>query len=166
MILFIEPISKNIGMYVPAYPLPILEIASFVKINRPEIEIEIISIPVDYGLPLNKTGKEQIYQKLLQDIAQMRPKGIGISCTAISQAEEVIGLCDFIKAYDPNIFIFLGGYFPTIYYEEIFSRTSAVDLIVVGSHGRHGLALLLGSTADAVLHHAKCDVMAVRLQDG
>ena len=40
-----------------------------------------------------------------------------------------------------------------------------VDLIVVGSHGRHGLALLLGSTANAVLHHALCDVMAVRLQD-
>lgn len=40
-----------------------------------------------------------------------------------------------------------------------------VDLIVVGSHGRHGLALLLGSTANAVLHHAQCDVLAVRLQD-
>jgi len=40
-----------------------------------------------------------------------------------------------------------------------------VDLIVVGSHGRHGLALLLGSTANAVLHYAACDVMAVRLQD-
>lgn len=38
-----------------------------------------------------------------------------------------------------------------------------VDLIVVGSHGRHGLALLLGSTANGVLHHAKCDVLAVRL---
>lgn len=40
-----------------------------------------------------------------------------------------------------------------------------VDLIVVGSHGRHGLALLLGSTANAVLHYAKCDVLAVRLKD-
>lgn len=40
-----------------------------------------------------------------------------------------------------------------------------VDLIVVGSHGRHGLELLLGSTASAVLHHAKCDVLAVRLTD-
>jgi|SRR5690606_6864378 len=39
-----------------------------------------------------------------------------------------------------------------------------VDLIVVGSHGRHGLVLLLGSTANGVLHHAKCDVLAVRLQ--
>ena len=40
-----------------------------------------------------------------------------------------------------------------------------VDLIVVGSHGRHGLALLLGSTADGILHYAKCDVLAVRLKD-
>ncbi|MDD5461480.1 MAG: universal stress protein [Methylococcales bacterium] len=40
-----------------------------------------------------------------------------------------------------------------------------VDLIVVGSHGRHGLALLLGSTANGVLHHAACDVLAVRLQE-
>ncbi len=40
-----------------------------------------------------------------------------------------------------------------------------VDLIVMGSNGRHGLALLLGSTASGVLHYAKCDVLAVRLQD-
>ena len=38
------------------------------------------------------------------------------------------------------------------------------DLIVVGSHGRHGLALLLGSTANDVLYGAPCDVLAVRLQ--
>lgn len=37
------------------------------------------------------------------------------------------------------------------------------DLIVVGSHGRHGLALLLGSTANDVLHGAICDVLAVHL---
>ncbi|MCF7965006.1 universal stress protein [Methylobacter sp. Wu8] len=40
-----------------------------------------------------------------------------------------------------------------------------VDLIVVGSHGRHGLSLLLGATANSVLHYARCDVMAIRLQD-
>ena len=38
------------------------------------------------------------------------------------------------------------------------------DLIVVGSHGRRGLSRLLGSTADAVLHHAECDVLAVRAE--
>ena len=40
-----------------------------------------------------------------------------------------------------------------------------VDLIVVGSHGREGIQLLLGSTANAVLHGARCDVLAVRIQD-
>lgn len=41
--------------------------------------------------------------------------------------------------------------------------TKEVDVIVVGSHGRHGLALLLGSTANGVLHGATCDVLAVRV---
>lgn len=39
------------------------------------------------------------------------------------------------------------------------------DLIIVGSHGRHGLALLLGSTANGVLHGAQCDVLAIRVRD-
>lgn len=39
----------------------------------------------------------------------------------------------------------------------------SADLIVVGSHGRHGLALLMGSTANGVLHGAKRDVLAVRV---
>ena len=43
------------------------------------------------------------------------------------------------------------------------AREHGVDLIVVGSHGRHGLALLLGSTANAVLHGAFCDVLAGRI---
>lgn len=37
------------------------------------------------------------------------------------------------------------------------------DLIVIGSHSRRGLSLLLGSTANAVLQHARCDVLAVRI---
>lgn len=36
------------------------------------------------------------------------------------------------------------------------------DLIVVGSHGHSGMEILLGSTANAILHAAKCDVLAVR----
>jgi universal stress protein A len=38
------------------------------------------------------------------------------------------------------------------------------DMIVVGSHGRHGFKILLGSTANAVLHGAKCDVLVVRFK--
>lgn len=38
-----------------------------------------------------------------------------------------------------------------------------VDLIVIGNHSRHGFGLLLGSTANGVLHDAKCDVLVVRV---
>lgn len=43
------------------------------------------------------------------------------------------------------------------------SEEQQCDLIVIGSHGRHGLSLLLGSTANGVLHGAKSDVLAVRV---
>jgi universal stress protein A len=41
------------------------------------------------------------------------------------------------------------------------AEQEAADLIIVGSHGRKGLALLLGSTPNSVLHGATCDVLAV-----
>ena len=48
---------------------------------------------------------------------------------------------------------------------EIFrvAQEQAVDLIVIGTHGRHGVGLLLGSTATAILHGTPCDVHAVRI---
>ena len=47
---------------------------------------------------------------------------------------------------------------------QALAKAQNCDLIVVGSHGRHGLALLLGSTANDVLHGAPCDVLAVSLK--
>jgi universal stress protein A len=40
------------------------------------------------------------------------------------------------------------------------------DLIVIGSHGRHGLPqVMLGSTANGVLHGAECDVLTARIRE-
>ncbi len=41
---------------------------------------------------------------------------------------------------------------------------SGADLLIIGTHGQHGLGLLLGSTANAVLHGTKCDVLVVRVK--
>ena len=46
-----------------------------------------------------------------------------------------------------------------------FAQQQGCDLIVIGTHGRHGVATLLGSTANAVLHGTPCDVMCVRVGD-
>ncbi|CAA6821960.1 MAG: Unknown protein [uncultured Thiotrichaceae bacterium] len=44
------------------------------------------------------------------------------------------------------------------------ANQSGADLIVAGSHGRHGLSLLFhGSTTNELLHDAPCDVLAVRI---
>lgn len=39
------------------------------------------------------------------------------------------------------------------------------DLIVMGRHGLSGIKALLGSVTDSVMHAAKCDVLAVSLDD-
>jgi universal stress protein A len=43
------------------------------------------------------------------------------------------------------------------------AQEQKVDLIVLGSRERHGVAILVNFTEDTVLHAAPCDVLAVRL---
>lgn len=43
------------------------------------------------------------------------------------------------------------------------AKEHGTDLVIVGSHGRKGLQLLLGSTANGVLHGTVCDVLAIRI---
>ena len=44
-----------------------------------------------------------------------------------------------------------------------YAEAQQIDLIVIGSHGHHGLAKLLGSTAYGVINNARCDVLVVRM---
>jgi len=54
----------------------------------------------------------------------------------------------------------LGATYPEI---TRYAADRAVDLIVIGTHGRTGLAhALLGSTAEKVVRHAACPVVTVR----
>lgn len=46
-----------------------------------------------------------------------------------------------------------------------YAKQHQCDLIILGSHGRHGFGLLLGSTANGVLHHMPCDVMAIKIKE-
>ncbi|MBS0289302.1 MAG: universal stress protein [Proteobacteria bacterium] len=57
-------------------------------------------------------------------------------------------------------FLEMGGAVQTVVLEK--AKELQVDLIIVGGHGRHGISLLLGSIADGIIHHAHCDVLAIR----
>jgi universal stress protein A len=47
-----------------------------------------------------------------------------------------------------------------------FAKQINADLIVIGRRGLSGLQRLIGSTADAILHDAACDVLAVKIDEG
>lgn len=43
-----------------------------------------------------------------------------------------------------------------------FAKEQHIDLIVLATHGRHGISPILGSTAYGVAHRAPCAVLTVR----
>ena len=76
--------------------------------------------------------------------------------------ERLDALADQLNVAGENRHVVLGQ--PAREMHRIASE-GAVDLIVVGSHGRHGLSLIFGSTSNSVLHGAGCDVLAVRINE-
>ena len=74
-------------------------------------------------------------------------------------------LANWVKELDlgnPEVEVLLGSSAATIL---SFAEAQDVDLIVMGSHGRKGLARLLGSTTHSVLNRARCEVLSVPLHD-
>ena len=69
-------------------------------------------------------------------------------------------LADKVGVREADTYVILGVPAPSI---KAQAEELDADLIVLGTHGRHGLGLLLGSTANGVLHGATCDVLAVKI---
>jgi universal stress protein A len=102
----------------------------------------------------------QVYGGL--DMAPIASGAISFEEEALKQARSQ--LTDLGARYgvaEQDIHVVLGA--PAHEVRESSSEFAA-DLIVIGTHGRHGLGLLLGSTANGVLHGVDCDVLAVRVR--
>ena len=74
--------------------------------------------------------------------------------------EQLDKLCSALSVPESNRYLISGR--PE---SEIPTHARAIDcnLIIVGTHARWGLALLLGSTTAGVMHGANCDVLAVKV---
>lgn len=95
------------------------------------------------------------------DMAPITSGAVAFERDAIEQAgKQLKQLGGAHGIAEANCYIKLGA--PAIEIRALAEELAA-DLIVIGTHGRHGLGLLLGSTANAVLHGVKCDVLAVRI---
>lgn len=101
----------------------------------------------------------QVYGGL--DMAPIARGTISFEEEASTQARKQLEtLADEYGIDQQNVHVILGAPGPEI---RDLARSTGADLIVLGGHGRHGFNLLLGSTANAVLHDSGCNVLAVRL---
>ena len=85
----------------------------------------------------------------------------GIESQAVEYAK--VSLAELISRHgieSGSMDVIIGAPAPEI---RKLAKDMGADLIVMGTHGQHGLGLMLGSTANAVLHGAACDVLSVRV---
>jgi len=88
--------------------------------------------------------------------------GAGIDSKALEHT--TAWLSDLVKPYgidDSATNVVVGT--PAVEIRQLAEKIGA-DLIVLGTHSRHGLGLMLGSTANAVLHGAPCNVLTVKVR--
>jgi len=102
----------------------------------------------------------QVYGGL--DMAPISSGAVSFEEEAVRQARaQLAELARRYKLRPDDTHVMLGA--PPHEIRALADRVGA-DLIVIGTHGRHGLGLLLGSTASAVLHGVQRDVLAVRVR--
>lgn len=102
----------------------------------------------------------QVYGGL--DVMPLAVGGISFEQEALTQAtQQMRDLARRFNVAEADVHVFIGA--PAHDIRAVAERIGA-DLIVIGTHGRHGLGLLLGSTANAVIHGVGCDVLAVRVR--
>lgn len=119
------------------------------------------------ALSLAKLEQAPIY--LVHAVEPLDPYGTASAYYALGDIEATIAaehtetIQALAKGFNINlsmIYIATGAISTVI---NNLAKKLQADLIVVGSHGRHGLRLLLGSHTDSIIHHSPCDVLAVQL---
>lgn len=97
------------------------------------------------------------------DMAVLTQRALAFEQEAMAEAgKKLADLCAGYEIDKADQHILLGG--PAFEIRRL-AQEMDVDLIVIGTHGRHGLGRLLGSTANAVLHGVASDVLVIRIQD-
>jgi universal stress protein A len=122
--------------------------------------------PIERAIKLSKElGADLSFVHAIEHLSGYGAYGMGVGLEVEkvlfeNAQHEMHSLCKTLSIPVKNQIVRLG---PAKFVVLEEAHELKADLIVVGSHGRHGVGLILGSTSNAVLHGAKCDVLAVRL---
>ena len=132
---------------------------------HPECDITLIKKAQEFAKAFEShlTVVHAVEHILSYGMAQAYPGILDVETDLLTAArEELAKICQPLEIAAKDQVVCIGS--PKLVVFEVAEEKKA-DLIIVGSHGRHGLGLLLGSTANSVLHNACCDVLAIRIRD-
>lgn len=113
--------------------------------SPPEIHLLHVQPPIPVGRALAHVGKETLHAHYMEE-----------------SSEHMLGAQQLLDAaclaYTPHIHVGQAA--------EVIARMAnelSCELIIMGSHGRSGIAgLVMGSVANRVLHQAACPVLLVK----
>ena len=136
-----------------------------------ELDQNIDTLPVRHAVDLVEECESELY--IIHVMEHLGSYGAAYGVAAGADIETIlinkasselkkIGKLLGVKDKEDHVILKQGAGAPVILEE---AERLSIDLIVVGSHARHGIRLILGSTADGVVTKAKCDVLAVRIPD-
>jgi len=114
--------------------VPAFDIATF----TPNLGIVSIAGNVDPGVCDVKVVDLRLVRRRLEDyvlglLRKQSPALVGLSCMSF-QYRSALKLAKLVKTYDKNIFVLIGGYHPTLMYDEISVsfESQFIDFIVRG----------------------------------
>jgi len=128
---------------------------------------EVVKKAMNLGIAIENMALAHVFEPMPAPYASIIPYAPGLAATddldAQVKASQTAKLKAVAEEYGvpENQYLLLEG-FPAKEMKQ-YAADNDVDLIIIGSHGRHGLGLMLGSTANGVLHGAPCDVLAIRI---
>lgn len=120
--------------FITSPPLSILTLGTY--LNSKGVDVRIIDMELDYGLPLNEYGEKKLINRFINDIFTEVVDWIGFTTTTPDHCLASINLSLAVKEVDPKIPIVFGGYQATITAKELLKRYNCIDAIIVGEGER------------------------------
>ncbi|MFK8029089.1 MAG: universal stress protein [Gammaproteobacteria bacterium] len=125
-------------------------IEAAIDASHPEAEFHLVTVVQ----PLSNIYGNMVWSPVASDTQSIEESIIGQSKIRLAE------VCDTYNLPKDNNHVLLGSTASQI--REAATNIKA-ELIVIGTHGRHGMGLIMGSTANSVLHGVNTDVLVIRL---
>jgi universal stress protein F len=134
-----------------------------VCLDGSKTELDVLSAAVALA---RKTGAQLLLFRSVGMPAELPPASYSIAIEevpAMLQRQAEAAITELAKTVPPELYagihVAIGNPWPSI---ERAAAENDVDMIVVGSHGYHGLDRVLGTTAAKVVNHADRSVLVIR----